>query len=116
MEMILALLCVAVLLVTGRLLLLHLLSPTQQGTVPVFAVIPAAGDGEGLEHTLRHLHWLREEKLSHFTLLIVDAGLTPAGRALVNALQRKDPALLFCPAEEATLILKRRDDNGYFSL
>lgn len=116
MEMILALLCVAVLLVTGRLLLLHLLSPTQQGTAPVFAVIPAAGDGEGLEHTLRHLHWLREEKLSHFTLLIVDAGLTPAGRALVTALQRKDPALLFCPAEEATLILKRRDDNGYFSL
>lgn len=116
MEMILALLCVAVLLVTGRLLLLHLLSPTQQGTVPVFAVIHAAGDGEGLEHTLRHLHWLREEKLSHFTVLIVDAGLTPAGQELVTTLQHKDPALLFCPAEEATLILKRRDDNGYFSL
>lgn len=111
-----ALLCVTVLLITGRLLVLHLLAPTQQGTVPVFAVLPAAGDGEGVEHTLRHLHWLREEKLSHFTVLIVDAGLTPAGQELVTALQRKDPALLFCPAEEATLILKRRDDNGYFSL
>ena len=111
-----ALLCVTVLLITGRLLFLHLLAPTQQGTIPVFAVLPAAGDGEGLEHTLRHLHWLREEKLSHFTVLIVDAGLTPAGQELVTALQRKDPALLFCPAEEATLILKRRDDNGYFSL
>lgn len=111
-----ALLCVTVLLVTGRLLFLHLLAPTQQGTVPVFAVIPAAGDGDGLEQTLRHLHWLREEKLSHFTLLIVDAGLTPAGQDVVAALRRKDPALLFCPAEEATLILKRKDDNGYFSL
>lgn len=111
-----ALLCVTVLLITGRLLVLHLLAPTQQGTVPVFAVLPAAGDGEGLEHTLRHLHWLREEKLSHFTVLIVDAGLTPVGQEVVAALQRKDPALLFCPAEEATLILKRRDDNGYFSL
>lgn len=116
MEILMALLCVTVLLVTGRLLFLHLLSPTQQGTVPVFAVLPATGDGEGLEQTLRHLHWLREEKLSHFTVLIVDAGLTPAGRDLVAALQRKTPALLFCPAEEATLILKRRDDNGYFSL
>lgn len=111
-----ALLCVTVLLVSGRLLFLHLLAPTQQGTVPVFAVLPATGDGEGLEQTLRHLHWLREEKLSHFTVLIVDAGLTPTGRDLVTALQRKTPALLFCPAEEATLILKRRDDNGYFSL
>lgn len=116
MEILMALLCVTVLLITGRLLFLHLLAPTQQGTIPVFAVLPAAGDGEGLEHTLRHLHWLREEKLSHFTVLIVDAGLTPAGQELVTTLQRKDPALLFCPAEEATLILKRRDDNGYFSL
>ena len=116
MEILMALLCVTVLLITGRLLLLHLLAPTQQGTVPVFAVLPAAGDGEGVEHTLRHLHWLREEKLSHFTVLIVDAGLTPVGQELVTTLQRKDPALLFCPAEEATLILKRRDDNGYFSL
>ena len=116
MEILMALLCVTVLLITGRLLVLHLLAPTQQGTVPVFAVLPAAGDGEGLEHTLRHLHWLREEKLSHFTVLIVDAGLTPVGQEVVATLQRKDPALLFCPAEEATLILKRKDDNGYFSL
>lgn len=116
MEILMALLCVVVLLVVNRLIFLHLVSPAQQGTIPVFAVIPAAGDGEGLEHTLRHLHWLREEKLSQFTLLIVDAGLTPAGQDLVQTLGRKDPSLLFCPAEEATFILKRKDDNGYFSL
>ena len=94
-----ALLCAALLLWFNRLIFTRLISPAQQGTVPVFAVIPAVGD-----------------KLSQFTLLIVDAGLTPAGQDLVQALQRKDTSLLFCPAEEATLILKRKDDHGYFSL
>ena len=107
-----ALLCAALLLWFNRLIFTRLISPAQQGTVPVFAVIPA----DGLEQTLRHLHWLQGEKLSQFTLLIVDAGLTPTGQNLVQALQRKDTSLLFCPAEEATLILKRKDDHGYFSL
>lgn len=102
-----ALLCAALLLWFNRLIFTRLISPAQQGTVPVFAVIPAVGDGDGLEQTLRHLHWLQGEKLSQFTLLIVDAGLTPAGQDLVQALQRKDTSLLFCPAEEATLILKK---------
>ena len=109
-------LCAALLLWFNRLIFTRLISPAQQGTAPVFAVIPAVGDGDGLEQTLRHLHWLQGEKLSQFTLLIVDAGLTPAGQDLVQALQRKDTSLLFCPAEEATLILKRKDDHGYFSL
>ena len=106
MEILMALLCAALLLWFNRLIFTRLISPAQQGTVPVFAV----------EQTLRHLHWLQGEKLSQFTLLIVDAGLTPAGQDLVQALQRKDTSLLFCPAEEATLILKRKDDHGYFSL
>ena len=116
MEILTAILCGVLLLVVNRLLFLHLIAPAQQGTIPVFAVLPAAGDGDGLEHTLRHLQWLREERLGRFTLLIVDAGLTPAGQALVQTRLRRDPALLFCPAEEATLILKRKDDHGYFSL
>ena len=111
MEILMALLCAALLLWFNRLIFTRLISPAQQGTVPVFAVIPAVGDGDGLEQTLR-----QGEKLSQFTLLIVDAGLTPAGQDLVQALQRKDTSLLFCPAEEATLILKRKDDHGYFSL
>ena len=102
MEILMALLCAALLLWFNRLIFTR--------------VIPAVGDGDGLEQTLRHLHWLQGEKLSQFTLLIVDAGLTPAGQDLVQALQRKDTSLLFCPAEEATLILKRKDDHGYFSL
>ena len=116
MEILMALLCAALLLWFNRLIFTRLISPAQQGTVPVFAVIPAVGDGDGLEQTLRHLHWLQGKKLSQFTLLIVDAGLTLTGQNLVQALQRKDTSRLFCPAEEATLILKRKDDHGYFSL
>jgi len=63
-----ALLCAALLLWFNRLIFTRLISPAQQGTVPVFAVIPAVGDGDGLEQTLRHLHWLQGEKLSQFTL------------------------------------------------
>ena len=104
-ELILAFLCAARLLSLNRRVFSRLVSPCQQGAVPVFAVVPATGDGDGLEQTLRHLHWLREEKLSCFTVLVVNAGLTPEGLETVQALARKYPALLFCPAEEATLIL-----------
>ena len=93
-----ALLCAALLLWFNRLIFTRLISPAQQGTVPVFAVIPAVGDGDGLEQTLRHLHWLQGEKLSQFTLLIVDAGLTPAGHSSAktppcsSARQRRPPS------------------------
>lgn len=116
MEILLALFGSALLVLLGHWLLLRLLSPAQTGTMPVFAVIPAAGDGEGLEQTLRHLRWLQGEKLAPFTPLVVDAGLSPQGLALVQALQRRDPTLLFCPAGEATYILQRKGDHGYFSL
>lgn len=112
MEILLAILCTTLILVFGRALFARLLSPSQSGTVPVFAVVPAAGDGEGLEQTLRHLRWLKAEKLSRFTVVVVDAGLTDQGLALVQALHRKDASLLFCPAEEA----QRKDDHDCFSL
>ncbi|MBR2491532.1 MAG: hypothetical protein IKB65_08645 [Ruminiclostridium sp.] len=115
-EIILAVLCAALLLTLNRKLLFRLIHPSQKGTIPVFAVVPAAGDGEGLEHTLRHLLWLQEEKLSAFTILVVDAGLTPTGLDTVRALLRKEPTLLFCPAEEATLILQRKDAHDCCTL
>ena len=115
-EIILAVLCAALLLTLNRKLLFRLIHPSQKGTNPVFAVVPAAGDGDGLEHTLRHLLWLQEEKLSAFTILVVDAGLTPMGLDTVRALLRKEPTLLFCPAEEATLILQRKDDHDCCTL
>ena len=115
-EIILAVLCAALLLTLNRKLLFRLIRPSQKGTTPVFAVVPAAGDGDGLEHTLRHLLWLQEEKLSAFTILLVDAGLTTMGLDTVRALLRKEPTLLFCPAEEATLILQRKDAHDCCTL
>lgn len=115
-ETILALLGAALLLCLNRWIFTRLISPHQAGALPVFAVLPATGDGQGLEQALRHLDWLRTEKLSRFTVVLVDSGLTPEGLDTVQALLRKDPTLLFCPAEEATWILKRKDDHGYFSL
>jgi len=115
-EILLAVLCAALLFTLDRKLLFRLLHPSQRGTVPVFAVLPASGDGDGLEHTLRHLLWLQEEKLSAFTILVVDAGLTPAGQEILSALLRKEPTLLFCPAEEATLILQRKDAHDCCTL
>ena len=47
MEILMALLCAALLLWFNRLIFTRLISPAQQGTVPVFAVIPAVGDGDG---------------------------------------------------------------------
>ena len=111
-EFILAFLCAALLLSLSRVVFSRLVSPCQQGAVPVFAVVPSVGDGEGLEQTLRHLHWLREEKLSCFTVLVVNGGLTPAGLETVQALARKYPSLLFCPAEEATLILNLDESSS----
>ena len=115
-EIILAVLCAALLLTLNRKLFFRLLHPSQKGTLPVFAVVPATGNGDGLEHTLRHLLWLQEEKLSAFTILVVDAGLTPGGQDTLSALLRKEPTLLFCPAEEATLILQRKDAHDCCTL
>lgn len=113
MELMLVFLCSALLLCLNCLLFARLLHPAQKA--PFFVVVSAQGDGDGLEQTLRHLHWLRREKLSRFTVLIVDAGLNGEGRHIAQTLQRKDPSLLFCTAEEATLIFKRKENYGYFS-
>ncbi len=115
MEFLWILLAAIALLFLNRLIFTHLLRPTE-GSLPVFAVLPVTGDAEGLEQTLRHLDWLRREKFSRFTILVVDAGLTPDGRSTVQAFGRRDSTLLFCPAEDVSLILKRKDDHGYFSL
>ena len=115
-EIILAVLCAALLLTLNRKLLFRLLHPSQKGALPVFAVVPATGNGDGLEHTLRHLLWLQEEKLSAFTILVVDAGLTPGGQDTLSAHHRKEPTHLICPAEEATLILQRKDAHDCCTL
>lgn len=102
MELLWILLAAILLLFLNQSIFTHLLRPTE-GTLPVFAVIPVTGDAEGLEQTLRHLNWLRREKYARFTILVVDAGLTPAGHGTVQAFGREDSTLLFCPAEDISL-------------
>ena len=116
MEILMALLCAALLLWFNRLIFTRLISPAQQGHGPLLCRDPRRGGRRRAGANPAPPALAAGGKLSQFTLLIVDAGLTPAGQDLVQALQRKDTSLLFCPAEEATLILKRKDDHGYFSL
>ena len=65
---------------------------------PVYAVIPADGDGERLEGEVKRLLWLRGGQC-RFTLIIADRGLNPAGRAAAAALLAQNPGLVVCPAE-----------------
>lgn len=115
MEILLALLCAAALLLCNRLIYGRLLFPSSAPDRPVFAVLPAQGDGLFLEQTLRHLLWLNREHLGRFSVLVVDVGLTPAGLECVRALLRKTPSLLFCTAEEIPQMIQREDWNGHFS-
>lgn len=55
---------------------------------PVQVVIPAAGGGEGLEHTVRGLLWLRRAGLLRCTLSIRDEGLNEGGALLARTLAR----------------------------
>ena len=60
------------------------------GDCPVEAVIAASGSGEGLEHTVRGLLWLRKNRLWCGRIVIRDAGLDPEGLALAAALARRE--------------------------
>lgn len=96
---------------TGLWLLLwllfgRLLTPAQPLAHPVYAVIPATGDGVFLEHHIRHLLWLQNGKLANFTILVVDNGLSETGRAQAEALQAQEPAVLFCSMQDLTRIIK----------
>ncbi len=85
--------------------------------MPVFAVIPAAGDGEGLEQTLRHLRWLQGGKSwPPSPPWWWTRASPPRGWPWSRPCSGGDPTLLFCLTEEATYILQRKGDHGYFSL
>ena len=69
------------------------------GAGAVYAVVPAAGDGSGLEQTVKGLLWLRSGDLARFTIVIADGGLDPAGRAAAAALLARDRGIVLCPAD-----------------
>lgn len=65
------------------------------GSCPIRAVVMAAGGGEGLEHTVKGLLWLRRTGLWHGEIAIRDAGLNQEGLALALTLARQD-GVEFC--------------------
>lgn len=86
------------LFIFGWLLLGRLLAPI--GTKgPIWAVLPAAGGGEGLEHDLRGLLWLRASGMACLRVVIADCGLNDEGRALAQLLSRQEDVAV-CPAEQ----------------
>lgn len=65
------------------------------GSCPIQAVVLADGGGEGLEHTVKGLLWLRRTGLWHGSVTIRDAGLNPDGLILARTLARQD-GVEFC--------------------
>jgi len=95
-EIVLAFLAAIGFLGLGWLLLGRLLIPAEG--VSGIAVVPGKGDGETLEQTVMGFLWLRGGGLFHGTVVIVDYGLSQAGRAVASALALREPNILVCPA------------------
>lgn len=56
----------------------------------VYAVIPARGDGGGLEQAVSGLLWLRGTGLLRGQVVILDKGLSPQGLAVARQLAERD--------------------------
>ena len=65
---------------------------------PVYAVVPADGDGESLEGDVKRLLWLQGGQC-HLSVIIADRGLTQTGMAAATALLAQNPGLVVCPME-----------------
>lgn len=100
LEITLALLASVGLLCLGWALFGKLLTPVKDLGAPMFALVKGEGDGDGLEHTLSCLVWLRGRDLAGCPVLLVDAGLSETGRQLAQCLCRRWPAVELCALEE----------------
>ena len=98
-EAVLAFLAAGGLLWLCRALFGRLLVPTWRTHGGVYAVVPAAGDGENLEYDVKSLLWLRGGQRARFTIVIADQGLNEMGRAAAGALLARDQGVVVCPME-----------------
>ena len=99
-QVLLALLAAVGLLALGWLTFGRLLTPVGGGGGgPVYAVVPASGDGAHLEQDVKGLLWLRGGELARFTIVIADGGLDGTGRAVAAALLARGQGIVLCPAE-----------------
>lgn len=67
------------------------------GSCPVEAVVTAVGNGEGLEHTIKGLLWLRKNRLWEGAITIRDGGLTREGRELALTLAKQEGVCFAAP-------------------
>ena len=92
LELFLLLLGCGLMLAAGRMLLGQLLAPVRGLTI----IVPAQGDGDGLEHTVRGLRWLFSSGLvAGSGVYIRNDGLSPAGLRLAARLCLDDPHFHF---------------------
>lgn len=99
LEVLLALLAGFGLYALGRMWSGGLLRAGQKGG-RVYAVIPAEGDGGGLEMAVKELLWLRAGEGGPCTLVIADRGLNGSGRAVAEALAEAGDSVVLCRPEE----------------
>lgn len=104
-EVILALLAVVGLFSLGWLVMGRLLTPAGDGET--VSLVAGRGDGENLEQSVRGLLWLRGGGLLAGDILIVDCGLTPAGRAVAAALCLREPGIGICPLSQLQVYIKK---------
>ena len=100
LQVLLALLTAAGLLALGWVLFGRLVTPVGgRDGGPVYAVVPASGDGAHLEQDVKGLLWLRGGELARFTIVIADNGLDESGRAVAAALLTDATGVVVCPGD-----------------
>lgn len=77
------------------------------GTAPALVLLPARGDGEDLDLAVSHLIWLQGGRITRFSIVLVDLGLTEQGRARVLALMERDPTLRCCLPEALPELMEK---------
>lgn len=100
LELTLVLLAAVGLLCLGWTLFGKLLTPLGELGAPLYAVVKAQGDGQGLEHTVNSLIWLRGKDLTDCPVILVDAGLNEEGRRVAELLKQRWPAIQLCGLEK----------------
>lgn len=83
----------------------HLLLPRELEPGGLYAVLPARGDGEHLEQDLRRLLWLRDSGAPRVPIVIADAGLSPQGRQVAQALLGRYCGTVLCPMDQLSAYL-----------
>ena len=66
----------------------------------IVALIPAQGDGEGLEQQVRVIRDIRQERNVFSLILLVDCGLSEEGKKLSRLLARQDRWVTICQPED----------------